>query len=55
MASAQGSRSTQAVQIASIAGCLKRLPLTSYQRVIFAIIATPWFFDNMDLGALTFL
>jgi len=31
------------------------LPLTSYQRGIFAIIATAWFFDSMDLGALTFV
>ena len=48
-------RSTQAVQIANIATRLERLPLTSYQRVIFAIIATAWFFDSMDLGARTFL
>ena len=34
---------------------LERLPLTSYQRGIFAIIATAWFFDSMDLGALTFV
>jgi len=34
---------------------LERLPLTSYQKVIFAIIATAWFFDSMDLGALTFV
>ncbi|WP_244549086.1 MFS transporter [Bradyrhizobium canariense] len=29
--------------------------MTSYQRGIFAIIATAWFFDSMDLGALTFV
>ena len=55
LASAQGARSTQAVQIANIAARLERLPLTSYQRGIFAIIATAWFFDSMDLGALTFV
>src|SRR5262245_805005 len=54
-ASAQGARSTQAVQIANIAARLERLPLTSYQRDIFAIIATAWLFDSMDLGALTFV
>jgi putative MFS transporter len=34
---------------------LERLPLTSYQRGIFYIIATAWFFDSMDLGTLTFV
>lgn len=34
---------------------LERLPLTSYQRKIFYIIATAWFFDSMDLGMLTFV
>src|SRR5690242_5888804 len=55
LAPAQGARSTQAAQIANIAARLERLPLTSYQRGIFAIIATAWFFDSMDLGALTFV
>src|SRR5271154_4563413 len=55
LASAQGARSAQAAQIANIAARLERLPLTSYQKVIFAIISTAWFFDSMDLGALTFL
>ena len=40
LASAQGARSAQAAQIANIAARLERLPLTSYQKVIFAIIAT---------------
>jgi len=39
----------------SIAARLERLPLTSFQRGIFLIIATAWFFDSLDLGALTFL
>ncbi|MGI6285819.1 MFS transporter [Neomoorella humiferrea] len=34
---------------------LERLPLTSYQKMIFGIIATAWFFDSMDLGMLTFV
>src|ERR1700743_1159363 len=45
----------QAAQVANIAARLERLPLTSYQKGIFAIIATAWFFDSMDLGALTFV
>ena len=40
---------------ANIAARMDRLPLTSYQRGIFVVIATAWFFDSMDLGALTFL
>ena len=47
--------STQATQTANIAARLERLPMTSYQRGMFAIIATAWFVDSMDLGALTFL
>jgi putative MFS transporter len=50
-----GARAAQAAQVANIAGRLERLPLTSYQKMIFAIIATAWFFDSMDLGALTFV
>lgn len=38
-----------------IAARLERLPLTSYQRGLFAIIATAWFFDSIDLGSLTFV
>src|SRR5579871_4577098 len=52
--SASGS-SVGTIQTAAIAARLERLPLTSYQRGIFAIIATAWFFDSMDLGALTFV
>jgi len=40
---------------AAIAARMDRLPLTSYQRSIFLVIATAWFFDSMDLGALAFL
>ncbi len=52
-ASAQAG--AQAAQVADIAARFERLPLTSYQKAIFAIIATAWFFDSMDLGALTFV
>ncbi len=48
-------RRAQAIQVADIAARLERLPLTSYQRGIFGIIATAWFFDSMDLAALTFV
>jgi putative MFS transporter len=40
---------------AAVAARLERLPLTSYQRGIFLVIATAWFFDSLDLGALTFV
>src|SRR5664279_1678164 len=34
---------------------MERLPLTSYQRKIFIIIATAWLFDSMDLAMMTFV
>jgi MFS transporter, putative metabolite:H+ symporter len=34
---------------------IERLPLTSYQRFLGFIIITAWFFDCVDLGAMTFL
>jgi putative MFS transporter len=52
--SAAGS-AANATQTAAIAARLERLPMTSYQRGLFVIIATAWFFDAMDLGALTFV
>jgi len=39
----------------SVAARLERLPMTHYQRGLFAIIATAWFFDSMDLGLMTFV
>jgi putative MFS transporter len=38
-----------------VAQRLERLPLTSYQKSIFLVIATAWFFDSMDLGMMTFI
>ncbi|MFJ1259599.1 MFS transporter [Cupriavidus sp. CuC1] len=38
-----------------IAARLERLPMTNYQRSLFGIIATAWFFDSMDLGMMTFV
>ncbi len=55
LASSRIARTAEVAQVANIAARLERLPLTSYQRGIFAIIATAWFFDSMDLGALTFV
>lgn len=39
----------------NVAARLERLPMTNYQRSLFAIIATAWFFDSMDLGIMTFV
>jgi len=41
--------------VATIAARLERLPMTAYQRMLFLIIATAWFFDSIDLGSLTFV
>ena len=41
--------------IAAIGARLERLPVTSYQKLIMLIVATAFFFDSMDLGAMTFL
>ena len=48
------AQGTRAAQVADVAARIERLPLTSYQRGIFAILATAWFFASVDLGALTF-
>lgn len=34
---------------------LDRLPMTSFQRNMFIIIALAWLFDSIDLGMMTFL
>ncbi len=39
----------------SIADRLERLPITRYQRTIFIVIATAWFFDCVDLATMTFV
>jgi len=41
--------------IANVAARFERLPMTGYQRKLFAIIATAWFFDSLDLGMMTFV
>lgn len=47
--------STGAGVLPNVAARLERLPMTSYQRWLFGIIATAWFFDSMDLGIMTFV
>jgi putative MFS transporter len=46
---------TTVMSAANIAGRLESLPITRYQQVIFAVIATAWFFDCIDCAMLTFL
>src|SRR5271156_7150574 len=41
--------------VPNIAGRLERLPMTAYQRKIFAIIASAWLVDQVDVALLTFL
>lgn len=45
----------RAFALPNVAARLERLPMTSYQRWLFSIIATAWFFDSMDLGIMTFV
>lgn len=54
-AASEADALARAQHTASIAARLERLPLTSYQRRLFLVIATAWFFDSIDLGALTFV
>lgn len=49
------TRSIARASSGMIAARLERLPMTPFQRNIFLIIATAWFFDSIDLGSLTFL
>ena len=39
----------------NIAGRLERLPMTNHQRKIFAVIASAWLVDQIDVALLTFL
>ncbi len=50
-----GASSATTASDVMIAARLDRLPMTGYQKLIFGIIATAWFFDSIDLGSLTFL
>lgn len=39
----------------NVSGRLDRLPMTSFQRKMFLVIALAWLFDSIDLGMMTFL
>src|SRR5580704_15814834 len=39
----------------NIPGRLERLPMTAYQRRLFAIVATAWLADQVDVALLVFL
>lgn len=54
-AAAGGRAASATASDVMIAARLDRLPMTGYQKMIFSIIATAWFFDSIDLGSLTFL
>lgn len=41
--------------VAAVASRMERLPWCRVQRSLFLVIATAWFFDSIDLGAMTFL
>lgn len=41
--------------IENVAARLERLPMTGYQRKVFAIIASAWLVDQIDVALLTFL
>jgi len=45
----------QAAAPSDIAARLERLPMTGYQRRVFAIIASAWLVDQVDVALLTFL
>jgi len=48
-------RSPGSAATANIPNRLERLPMTNYQRRIFAIIASAWLVDQVDVALLTFL
>jgi putative MFS transporter len=50
-----GQYETDASSILNLAQRFERLPFTGYQQKIFAIIATAWLFDSIDLASLTFV
>ncbi len=39
----------------NVPGRLERLPMTSYQRKVFAVVATAWLADQVDVALLVFL
>lgn len=55
VASLQGDSQAVDLSVEHIAARLERLPMSSYQRKIFAIIASAWLVDPIDVALLTFL
>jgi len=51
---ATAARDTEAARI-NIPGRLERLPMTAYQKRLFAIVATAWLADQVDVALLVFL
>lgn len=54
MAVSKGAQSVNASGV-NAAARLDRLPMTSFQRNMFIIVALAWLFDSIDLGMMTFL
>lgn len=50
-----GKAAAVPVAVVTVASRLERLPWCRVQRSLFLVIATAWFFDSIDLGAMTFL
>jgi MFS transporter, putative metabolite:H+ symporter len=53
--SAQGASALLQVERLNIPGRLERLPMTGYQKRLFAIVATAWLADQVDVALLVFL
>ncbi len=51
---AEQGDATEAAKV-NIPGRLERLPMTSYQKRMFAIVATAWLADQVDVALLVFL
>jgi putative MFS transporter len=51
---AQRGAATEAAKI-NVPGRLERLPMTSYQKRMFTIVATAWLADQADVALLVFL
>lgn len=47
--------SSSAINTPSVASRFERLPVTSFQKALFIVIATAWLFDSMDLGMMSFV
>jgi putative MFS transporter len=45
--------SSSTINAPSVASRFERLPVTSYQKALFIVIATAWLFDSMDLGMMS--